>query len=72
MNIIKVLTIGTPVTILDNIQGIINSIQIRPNNTITYCIARVNENGDYIETWHWEHEITSEHKEQTIIQQCVK
>ena len=68
---INVIKIGTSVTVLNKINGMINQISIKPKNQILYLIAYVDEDKQYKELWVYEHEITSEHTKKSIVHQSI-
>jgi len=67
---IKIIPIGTKVEVNNFFKGIIISVSIR-KEAIVYEIQKTTKDG-IIVIWsnHWE--ITSKHKEKTIINQCLE
>lgn len=71
MNIIKMIKIGTQVTVHNKITAKVNQITIKPENQVTYSVAYVDENNQYHEILVYPHEITSKHEEHSLLSQCI-
>lgn len=69
---IKIFKIGTKVKV-HNMENdfVITNAKIGHNDSIQYLVCGVNESGQYCEWWVIPNEITSTHKENTIISQCI-
>lgn len=73
MNIVKTLAIGTRINIhnKDNLFTI-TKIQIGNNSSLLYLVCTLDDDCNYKEIWITPEEITSNHKEVSIISQCIK
>ena len=71
---VKVIKIGTTVNIHNqtDFKLKVTMIKIGNNNSIQYLVRGINKNGSYCEWWVTADEITSKHKEYTIINQCLQ
>ena len=67
----KIIKIGTEVTVHNKIKAKVNQAMIKPENQVNYLVAYVDENEHYQEIWVYPHEITSKHDEHTLISQCI-